>query len=129
MKRFIVILTISLFSISLFSKSSQYENDLVVIKSVVSSARPNDNDLDLTQTQIVTVELTASGRNYMQAYGYNEVSVTVSPKNHIWDFLIDTRSSKHAYLSINKPRGTVTFECKKQCRNDDFKIEKLYWMH
>lgn len=124
MKRFLVILAISLFSISLFSKSSQYENDLVVIRSVVSTEHFNG-----THSQIVTVELTASGRNYMQAYGYKEVSVAVSPKNHIWDFLIDMRSSKYAYLSINKPRGTVIFKCTKQCLNDDFKIEKLNWMH
>lgn len=129
MKRFIVFLIISLFSISLFSKSSQFENDLVVIKSVEYSTRPSNNDWSITHIQIVNVELTASGKRYMQAYGYNEVSVVVSPKNHIWDLLIDTRSPKYVYLSLDEPRGCVTFECKKQCRNDDFKIGDLHWRY
>lgn len=81
----------------------------------------------LVYVERVSVELTSAGVRYMKAYGYDEISVLIGPKNHFWDFIKDSRKSKNVYLTLDKQRSSTTFKCSRSCRGGEFEVKDINW--
>lgn len=128
MKKFILLAIVAMFAtINVMATDSTIKStqgQLVVITGV-SCVDTYDGPNDTVFTENVHVELTDAGIRYMREYGYSQISVEISPKNSIWNFIIDTRKSKFVYLTIKKPYGHAEFKGTRNCGKNDFKIEDI----